>query len=193
MGEAGHYCLVLQEASFQESAGHGQINIERIQLNEMGQEAIRLSYSERNSQGHYQVAARPLEAIEDDIFELIKRGIEKRIISPILQAGLKTVIRSTELPPVPSKPIKTNEYFDLYARGEISACDHTIGMERIFIKALNRFTIRLAFYRENENGVQAMALTAADMSEEEFLYLFQDAMKNGVYSKVFSIALLSLL
>ncbi len=159
----------------------------------MGQESIRLSYAEKNSQGLYEMTARPLEAVEDDIFELIKKGIEKRIISPILQAGLKTVIRSTDLLSISFKPIKTTEYCDVYARGEVLTCGHTISLERIFIKGLNFFTIRLAIYRQNENGVWAMALKPAYMSEEEFLYLFQDAIRKGVFSKVFITALLTLL
>ncbi len=159
----------------------------------MGQDSIRFSYAEKNSQGLYEMTAGPLEAVEDDIFELIKRGIENRIISPILQAGLKTVIRSSDFIPASFKPVKTTEYCDVYARGEISTCGYTISMERIFIKGINVFAIRLAIYRTNKNGVRAMVLKPVNMSEEEFLYLFQDAIKKGVFSKVFITALLTLL
>ncbi len=185
--------MVLREAGFQDTAGHGKINIESVLVNEMGQENIRLAYLEKNSQGLYQMVSRPLEAVEDDLFEIIQRGIAYRIISPVLQAGLKTVIRSTKLAPGPWKPIKNTEYCDIYARGEILACDHTIFMERIFIKGLNVFKIRLAVYKQNPNGVWAMVLSPAHMSEEEFLYLFKDSIKKGVFSKVFVTAVLTLL
>ncbi|KUG04923.1 hypothetical protein ASZ90_017661 [hydrocarbon metagenome] len=193
ISEEGSCCMVLQEIGFQDAAGHGKINFERIMVNEMGQESIRLSYLEKNSQGLYQTVSRPLEAVEDDIFEIIKKGIESRVISPVLQAGLKTVIRNTVVQPVPWKPIRTAQYCDIYARGEVLACGHTISMERIFIKGLNVFNIRLAVYRKNPNGFWAMVLSPVSMSEEEFLYLFQDSMKKGVFSKVFVIASLSLL
>ncbi len=185
--------MVLQEAGFQDAAGHGKINIERILVHEIGQESIRLSYLEKSSQGFYQTVSRPLEAVEDDIFEIIKTGIENRIISPVLQAGLKTVIRNTDLLPLSWKPIKNTEYCDLYARGKIITCGQNICMERIFIKGINIFAIRLAVYREMANGVWTMVWSPAYMSEEEFLYLFHDSIKRGVFSKVFVNALLALL
>ncbi len=193
IGQKGNYGLVLKEAGFEDARGHRMINIEKILINEMGQENIRLSYAEKNTQGLYKMVARPLEAIEDDIYELIKRGIENRVISPVLQAGLKTVIRSTKLHPLPLKPIKTAPYCDIYAQGEVLGCGHTIMIERIFIKGLNVFVIRFALYRQNENGFWAMALKPAHMSEEEFLYLFQDAIRKGVLSKVLVTAILTLL
>lgn len=167
--------------------------MEKILIDGSGQEVIRLAHKEKTGSHLYQKVAKPLELVEDDFYELIKQGVECRVISPVLQAGMKTVIRSTDALSLSTKPIHASPYCEVYARGELSSANHIYCMERIFWPGLNIFNIRLAMGENNDKGLWIMHLSPPCMSEEEFLYLFKDALGKGVFSKVFINALLALL
>jgi hypothetical protein len=131
--------------------------------------------------------------VEDDFYELIKQGVERQVISPVLQAGLKTVIRCTDAPSLATKPFESSPYCEVYGRGELCHANDIITMERIFFPGLNLYCIRLAMGKKNHHGVRSMQLSPPCISEEDFLYLFKQALENGVFSKVFINALLALL
>jgi len=185
--------LVLQEASLLDISGHGRVAIEKIITNETEPEEIRLSYAEKNSKGFFQTTSRPLEAVEDDIYELIKMGIENRIISAVLQAGLKTVIRSIEPGRQSVKALYTSPGCDVYARAECYNADHILSVERIFLPGINLFTLRFSMGQKDLNGIRRMIPAPPHMREEDFLYLFQAGLREGVFSKVFTAAVLSIL
>jgi hypothetical protein len=185
-------CIVLRQALCMNAIGQGSIVIEKVLIDGQGQEKIRLAHKENSSPLSHR-AARPLELVEDDFYELIKQGVERQVISPVLQAGLKTVIRCTDAPSLATKPFESSPYCEVYGRGESCHANDIITMERIFFPGLNLYCIRLAMGKKNHHGVRSMQLSPPCISEEDFLYLFKQALENGVFSKVFINALLALL
>ena len=186
-------CIILRQALCPVATGTGSIVIEKILIDGQGQDKIRLAHKENNSPSLSHRSAKPLELVEDDFYELIKQGLERQVISQVLQAGLKTVIRGVDAPSLATKPYRSSPYCEVYARGELCNANDIICMERIFFPGLNLYCIRLAMGKKNEQGLRSIQLSPPCMGEEEFLYLFKHALENGVFSKVFINALLALL
>lgn len=59
--------------------GQGSIVIEKVLIDGQGQEKIRLAHKENSSPLSHR-AARPLELVEDDFYELIKQGVERQVL-----------------------------------------------------------------------------------------------------------------
>lgn len=152
-----------------------------------------MSWAKKNSQGYYELLKHPLEIYEDDVFVLLKLGIEQNVISPVLRAGLKTVIRRTHPPPLPDRALAAGEYCDFYARGKIEVDNRQPRMERIFIKGVNSYKIRFAWYCQNTDHHWGVLMHPLGLNEVEFMDLFEDAVAQGVFSRVFITALLSIL
>lgn len=81
--------------------------------------------------------------------------------------------------------LKSTKYCDLLGQGRVEDGDAISALERIRVKSSGNDEIRFAYYKKTENGKDRMIPRPLDLSEEELLTLFEDAIENNVFSPYF--------
>lgn len=89
--------------------------------------------------------------------------------------------------------IKSTDYCDLLKQGRVVLGDYICTMERILVKGLDEEEIRFAYYKLNKNNNERLILRPLDISENELLMLFADAINKKVFSSEFQSKLKAIL
>ncbi|HBJ1650311.1 TPA: hypothetical protein LA460_000215 [Clostridium botulinum] len=187
------YCDILKEASIENQNKDCKMSIEEIYVNDEQRNEIRFAYYKLNENGNYKLVVRPLDVTEDELFELTQKAIQKDIINNINAKKIKEIIEATEIGNSKNEAFNDTDYCRFYARGSFSTDNIMYTIEQIFIKDLDRREIRFGYYKKNKNENYQLVTRALDVTEKEFVVMFKDAIKNGVFSAVFLTALKSIL
>lgn len=78
--------------------------------------------------------------------------------------------------------IKDTKYCEIHNQGKYIDNDYTYCIEKIYVKALNRFEIRFSLYKDIENHSEKYIARSLDVTELELVELFKDSMSNNVFS-----------
>ncbi|OME46856.1 hypothetical protein BSK59_28860 [Paenibacillus odorifer] len=81
--------------------------------------------------------------------------------------------------------LKSTKYCDLLGQGRVDNGDAISALERIRVKSSGNDEIRFAYYKKTENGNDRMIPRPLDLSEDELLTLFEDAIDKNVFSPYF--------
>ena len=81
--------------------------------------------------------------------------------------------------------LKSTKYCNLLRQGRVDGGDVVSALERIEIKSTGNIEIRFSFYKKNKNGKDCLVPRPLDLSEEELLLLFEDALQKRVLSPSF--------
>ncbi|WP_210402636.1 hypothetical protein [Viridibacillus sp. FSL H7-0596] len=81
--------------------------------------------------------------------------------------------------------LKSTEYCDLLRQGRLVDGETISTIERINVKAKGEEEIRFSYYKFNKNGNERLILRPLDISENELLMLFADAVNEKVFSPDF--------
>lgn len=187
------YCNILKEAFFENSTKDCKLAIEEIYVKEEQRNELRFVYYKLNENGNYKLVARPLDVTEDELFELFQKAVEENIINNELAVKIKNIIDTTGVGTSQDEPFNETNYCKFYARGSFLTDKVRCSIEQIFIKDLDRREVRFGYYKKNKNGNYQLVTRPLDVTEDEFLIMFKNAIENGVFSAIFLIALKTIL
>lgn len=187
------YCDILKEAIIENSDKDCKMIIEEIYINEEKRNEIRFAYYKLTPNGNYKLVIRPLDVTEDELFDLFEKAIQSNIISGNFAKRIKQIIQTTGVGNPQYEAINDTNYCKLYARGSYISGDFMNNIEQIFIKGLDRREIRFGYYKKNKNGNYGLVPRPLDVTEDEFIVMFEDAIGNGVFSNIFLTALKTIL
>lgn len=187
------YCDILKEASIENLGKDCKMTIEEIYVNEEARNEIRFAYYKLTRNGNYKLVIRPLDVTEDELFELLQKVIQENIISDVFIKRIKQIIQTTKVGNPYDEAFNDTDYCRFYARGSYIAGDFMSNIEQIFIKALDRREIRFGYYKKNKNGNFALIPRPLDVTEDEFIAMFEEAIINGVFSNIFLTAFKTIL
>ncbi|MBW9150538.1 hypothetical protein K2F40_16505 [Clostridium sp. CM028] len=182
------YCDILKEASIEYEAAGRKMAIEKIYINDKARDEIRFAYYKKNIKDNYKLVIRPLDVTEDELFELFQKAINKDVISDGFVKRINQIIENTKVGNPYDEAFCDTDYCRYYARGSFSLGDARFSLDQIFIKDLDRREIRFGYYKKNKNGKFQLAPRPIDVTEDEFIEMFEDAIKNGVFSNIFLLA-----
>lgn len=183
------YCDILKEASFESKNKDFKMCIEEIYIHAEKRKELRFAYYKINDNNNYKLVVRPLDVTEDELYILFLNAIEEDIINDSLSLHMKNIIDNTEVGSCKSEAFNDTEYCRFYARGSFEVNNVRCSIEQIFIKDLDRREVRFAYYKKNKNDNYQLVPRPLDVTEDEFLEMFRQAIKNGVFSKIFLKAL----
>lgn len=187
------YCNILKEAFFENSTKDCKLAIEEIYVKEEQRNELRFVYYKLNENGNYKLVARPLDVTEDELFQLFQKAVEENIINNELAVQIRNIIDTTGVGTSQVEPFNETEYCKFYARGSFLTDKVRCSIEQIFIKDLDRREVRFGYYKKNKNGNYQLVTRPLDVTEDEFLIMFKNAIENGVFSAIFLIALKTIL
>lgn len=81
--------------------------------------------------------------------------------------------------------IKETKYCSILAQGKVYDGRYTYCIEKVLVKKLQQEEIRFCLYKDTINQVEKYIPRSLDVTEEEFLELFKEAVLQGVFSKEF--------
>jgi len=81
--------------------------------------------------------------------------------------------------------IRSTKYCDLLKQGRVDTDRSASAIEKIYVKELGRTEIRFAYYKKTANNRDRLVLRPLDLDEDELLELFDNAVKNEVFSENF--------
>lgn len=81
------------------------------------------------------------------------------------------------------KNIKETKYCSILAQAKVFDGKYTYCIEKVFVKKQQQEEIRFCLYKDTINQVERYIPRSLDVTEEEFLELFKEAMTQGVFSK----------
>lgn len=193
MIKSTNYCDILKEASIETLNKDYKISIEEIYINKEKRNEIRFAYYKLNENGIYKLVVRPLDVTEDELFQLFQKAIEVNIINNELAGEIRKIIDKTKFGISEDEPFCDTDYCRYYARGFFETDEVRCSIEQIFIKELDRREIRFGYYKKNKNGNFQLVMRPLDVTEDEFLTMFKNAIEYGVFSTVFLVALKTIL
>nr|WP_294099767.1 hypothetical protein [Proteiniclasticum sp.] len=79
--------------------------------------------------------------------------------------------------------IKETKYCSILAQGKVFDGEYTYCIEKIFVKELRQDEIRFSLYKDTMNQVERYIPRSLDVTEKEFLELFKESIKHGVFSE----------
>jgi len=187
------YCDILKEASVENFNKDYKISIEKIYINEKNRNEIRFVYYKLNENKNYKLVVRPLDVTEDELYKLIYKAIEKEVLDSEMCTKIKEIINTTKVGELKEKAFNDTKYCKFYAQGSFFNEDYMCSIEQIFIKDLERREIRFAYYKKNKKNNYQLVPRPLDVTDEEFISMFMEGVKNGVFSNVFIKALETIL
>lgn len=193
MIKSTEYCDILKEASIENSSKDCKMTIEEIFVKNEQRNEIRFAYYKLNENGNYKLVVRPLDVTEDELFELFQKAIQQNIINNDCIAKIKHIIETTKSGEPQNEAFNDTDYCRFYASGSFFGDNVRCSIEQIFIKDLDRREIRFGYYKKNKNGNYQLVTRPLDVTEDEFIIMFRDAIENGVFSMIFLIALKTIL
>lgn len=193
MIKSTEYCDVLKEASIYNDTKDYKISIEEIYVKKEARNELRFSYSKENENGTLRLVIRPLDVTEDELFMLLKKGISDKVISLDLCIEMKDIIENNDLGIPSNNSFKETDYCKMYAVGSIEDDETRCSLEKIFIKEEERREVRFSYYKRNKKNNFQLIMRPLDVTESEFIEMFENAFRNGVFSKVFITALKTIL
>ncbi|EQB88755.1 hypothetical protein J2Z44_004182 [Clostridium punense] len=193
MIKSTNYCDILKEASIENLDKDCKMAIEEIYINDLQRKEVRFTYYKLNENGNYKLVIRPLDVTEDELFELFQKSIKNNVISNSFAIKIRQTIENTKVGNCLDQPFNDTDYCRFYARGSFLSGDFMCTLEQIFIKELDRREIRFGYYKKNKNGNFQLVTRPLDVTEDEFIVMFKDAIENGVFSKIFITALKTIL
>lgn len=197
MIKSTNYCDLLQEGFITDPTDTYKMAVEKIYVKNESQNEIRFAYYKKNHNGVFALIPRPLDVTEDELIYILKSSIKNKVFSTDFLHQLKEILNDTNyhVIPVDNLPIKSTSYCNLCT--EVSCIDKInkskSSIEKIFIKDLNQFEIRFAYYKQNAKNNFNLVLRPLDIPETELLTLLKSSILEGIFSKVFLLALTHIL
>ena len=193
MIKSTNYCNLLAEGYITDPTDTYKMAVEKIFVKDISQNEIRFAYYKKNENSVFALVPRPLDVTEDELLYMLISGLGSGVFSTNFLDDLKKLLVNVDFNAIPTSnlPMKSTSYCDLCA--ETSFIDTTgtskTSIEKIFIKELNQFEIRFAYYKQNAKGNFNLVLRPLDLPESELLTLFKNSIPEGIFSKTFLIAL----
>ncbi|MEG2812104.1 MAG: hypothetical protein RR912_06285 [Clostridium sp.] len=184
------YCDIHREAFYESEDKIYKMAMEEIHIHELDRRELRFAYYKANDNGVYKLVVRPLDVTEDELFVIFSEGVKNGLIGDWLYSRIKSIIKTTKIGSPSKEAFYDTDYCKFYARGSfVEDVDTRYSIEQIFIKDLDRREVRFAYYKTNKKGNFQLVPRPLDITEEQFLVVFEKAINEGVFTRVFMAAL----
>ncbi len=84
--------------------------------------------------------------------------------------------------PEKTELIKDTKYCEIHNQGRYADNNYTCSIERIYVKKLKRFEIRLSLYKDLTGHPEKYIARSLDVTELEFISLLKDAIEINVFT-----------
>ncbi len=85
--------------------------------------------------------------------------------------------------------IKETKYCRILAQGKVMDGEYTYAIEKVFVKNKERDEIRFCLYKDTATQIERYIPRSLDVTEQEFLELFREGIRQEVFSKELIVAL----